>query len=91
MNVDAGRVVQRHAPGPWFYGAALQYAPTERMRWLAELHVESEGGVTTRFLNAGLRRELDAHRILLFSIGHNLFPGEAPGETVAYLGVQFHG
>ncbi|HET7232124.1 MAG TPA: hypothetical protein VFJ16_19110 [Longimicrobium sp.] len=46
---------------------------------------------TARFLNAGLRRGLDAHRILLFSIDHNIFRGSAPGETVAYLGLQFHG
>jgi len=92
VNVDAGRVVRRHAPGLWFYGAALQYARAERMQWLAELHAERVADeATTRFLNAGFRRDLDAHRVLLFSLGHNVFSGGAPGETIAYLGVQFHG
>jgi hypothetical protein len=92
LNVDAGRIVQRHASGAWFYGAALQYAPAERMQWLAELHTETGGDAgAVRFLNAGFRRDLDAHRVLLFSIGHNVFRGDAPAETVAYLGVQFHG
>ncbi|HSU14747.1 hypothetical protein [Longimicrobium sp.] len=92
VNVDAGRVFQRHAGQRWFYGAAFQYAPAERMQWLAEVHVETgtEDG-TVRFLNAGFRRDLDAHRILMFSIGRSVFRGGAAGETVAYLGVQFHG
>lgn len=92
VNLDAGRALQRHSPERWFYGGAVQYAPSERMQWLAELHVETgtDDG-TLRFLNAGFRRALDAHRILLFSIGRRVFAGGAEGETVAYLGVQFHG
>jgi hypothetical protein len=92
VNVDGGRVLQRHSGARWFYGAAVQYAPVERMQWLAEMHVEAgtDQG-TVRFLNAGFRRDLDAHRLLMFSIGTTVFRGGVPAETVAYVGVQFHG
>jgi hypothetical protein len=92
VNLDGGRVFQRHSPVQWFYGAAVQYARTDAMQWLAEVHVEtgSDEG-TQRYLNGGFRRDLDRHRILLFSIGRNLLTRGAPGETVAYVGVQIHG
>jgi hypothetical protein len=92
VNLDGGRVFQRHSPVHWFYGAAVQYARTDAMQWIAEYHVDTgQDDGTARFVNAGFRRDLDPHRILLFSIGRRVFLDGAPNETVAYVGVQIHG
>ncbi|MBV9111040.1 MAG: hypothetical protein JO306_16665, partial [Gemmatimonadetes bacterium] len=80
-----------HQGARWFWGTAFQFEPSERTQWVAEFHAETGGNDPARFVNFGLRRDLDAHRLLLFSLGRRVFLEGAPHETIAFLGLQIHG
>ncbi|HZP94699.1 MAG TPA: hypothetical protein VFB20_17720 [Burkholderiales bacterium] len=82
----------REDPDRWTGGIAINYAQSESLELIAELHtiVDPTFPQDGPVLNFGLRKQLSERYTLLASAGTGVGNSEDRTVLIAYLGLQLH-
>ena len=90
-DAEFGPVGKSVGRSEWLYGVVGGFDVAKTTMLMAELHDTSRMNFReqTLVLNFGLRHALTEHRILIFSVGHEIISPDKPTALIGYFGTQF--
>lgn len=89
-DAEFGPLTSTVGPSEWLYGIVGGFEATKTTMLMAELHGSSRTNFTQNVLtvNFGLRHELTETRILIASLGHEVYHPDQSLSFIGYFGVQ---
>lgn len=90
VDIEAGPLVSTVGRGEWLYGVVAGYGIPKRLTLMGELHGTSRMNWSRQVItaNAGLRYEFTDTRILIVSLGHEIYSADEPRALIGYCGLQ---